>query len=410
MDQFHWKEQLYKYRTRSLTDAEEKLLWDALAEPINAEGWKEIMGEMFREQAPGEEYQPGDWEPVLQAVFKSDPTVQQAVVHRIPIVRRVAVAAAIAGGLLIGGYWLVTKNATNERPTIVQTSKPVDIAAPATNRAMITLGGGQQVDLDSAASGALAQQGSAQVIKLANGQVSYKVENITNRELLFNTLTNPRGSQVVTLTLSDDTRVWLNAESSIRYPAVFVGSDRTVEITGEAYFEVAKNASKPFNVKINRKAEVEVLGTSFNINAFEDEPAIKTTLLEGSVRVEPLVGVNTNKNKLSVVLKPDEQAQVIGVNSASGEGSLTVDKKADVEQAVAWKNGRFAFRHADLPTVMRQLSRWYAVDVSYEGTIVEQHFSGRIGTELSLNQVLKILTNSRVHYRIEPGNKLIIRP
>jgi transmembrane sensor len=336
----------------------------------------------------------------MPEAFGGGETKSKAVLRRMPILRRLAVAA-VAAGLLMGGYWLLTKHA-NEKPVLVQTTAPADIAAPATSRAMITLSSGQRVYLDSAGNGALARQGSAQVVKEASGQVAYKVENSTNQALLFNTLSNPRGSQVVTVTLSDGTKVWLNAESSIRYPAVFVGNDRTVEMSGEAYFEVAKNASKPFQVKINGKAEVEVLGTSFNVNAYEDEPSIKTTLLEGSVSVAVAGGDGSG-----VVLKPDEQAQVAQVNP--GKETLTVDKKPDVEQTVAWKNGRFAFRHADLQAVMRQLSRWYNVDVSYEGLVPDMRFSGRIGSSLTLDQVLKVLTNSRVHYRIEPENKLIIQ-
>jgi transmembrane sensor len=320
------------------------------------------------------------------------------------LIIRLSAAAAVIAVLSVGTWWFTSSRQASV-PSVAQSVKPADIAAPATNRAMITLGNGQRVDLDSAASGALAQQGNAQVVKEANGQVAYKVENLTNKELLFNTLTNPRGSQVVTLTLSDGTKVWLNAESSIRYPAVFVGSDRTVEVTGEAYFEVAKNASQPFKVRIKDWEEVDVLGTSFNINAYADEPALNTTLLEGSVKVAVAGG-----DRSSVVLKPDEQAQVIVVNSASGRESVTVDKNADVEQAVAWKQGRFAFNRADLPTVMRQLARWYNVDVTYEGKIPERHFTGRIGKSLTLDQVLKGLTQARVHYSIETGNKLIIRP
>jgi ferric-dicitrate binding protein FerR (iron transport regulator) len=347
----------------------------------------------------------------MPGVFSASSATEIPLEVRMSALRRIMIrwsaAAAVIALLGIGAWWLTLSRRT--ATPIAQTIKPADIAAPATNRAMITLGNGQQVYLDSAASGALAQQGNAQVVKEANGQVAYKVENITNKELLFNTLTNPRGSQVVTLTLSDGTKVWLNAESSIRYPAVFVGSDRTVEMTGEAYFEVAKNASQPFKVMIKDREEIDVLGTSFNINAYGDEPALKTTLLEGSVRVEPLVGVNNNKEKPSVVLNPGQQANLI-VGENRNDSNLTVDRAADVEQAVAWKEGRFAFNRADLPTVMRQLARWYNVDVSYEGKIPERHFSGRIGKSLTLDQVLKGLTQARVHYTIETGNKLIIRP
>jgi ferric-dicitrate binding protein FerR (iron transport regulator) len=420
MNQSYWKEQLYKYRMRSLTSAEEELLWDALADTSNAEEWKQIMGEMFLEQAPGEEYQINDWEPVLQAVFNSGRTVHPAMAHRFLLIRRLTVAAAVACGFLVGGYWLVTKYTKKERPTIVQTQRPMDIPAPAANRAMITLGNGQRVYLDSADKGALAQQGNAQVVKEANGQVAYKVENITDRQMIFNTLTNPRGSQVVNLTLSDGTKVWLNAESSLRYPVIFTGQDRTVEITGEGYFEVKKKPDQPFIVDVKNGAKIEVLGTSFNVNAYPDEDNIEATLMEGSVRVAAAssssAGVNTNGDKLSVFLKPCQQARIAGRKPNDDAGvavrGVSVLNNVDIAVVVAWKNGLFAFNDADLPTVMRQLARWYNIDVTFEGRIPKKkfQFNGKIGKDLTLNNVLDLLTNAQVHFVLEEGNKLVIRP
>jgi transmembrane sensor len=416
MDQSYWKEQLQKYRTRSLTSAEEKLLWEAWADTTNTDGWKQIMRELFSEQEPTIEYQNVEWESLLQAVFDSDRTEQASVVRRMPFIRRFALAAAIASGLLVGGYWLVTRNTKNDRPIVAQTTHLTDVPPPATNRATITLSNGQQVYLDSSSNGTLARQGNAQVTKLAKGQVVYKAGNAAGREVFYNTLSNPRGSQIVTLTLSDGTKVWLNAASSIRYPVVFSGQDRVVEMTGEGYFEVVKNASKPFKVTVKDRAEVQVLGTSFNINAYEDEPTIKTTLLDGSVRVaaartQSLVGVDTNDNKLSFVLKPGQQAQivpsVVGVNT---NNKIRLVNDVDVDGVVAWKNGRFAFSHADLYTVMRQLARWYDLSVSYEGEIPKRSFNGTIVRSLTLNQLLTGLARSQVHFTIEPGNKLIIRP
>jgi transmembrane sensor len=395
MDHPFWKEQLQRYRTRSLTSAEEESLWDALGDPANAEDWKAIMGELFREQAPGVDYRAEDWEPVLKAVFDSDRTVQPAVVRRMPVGRRFAVAAIVAG-LVLGGYWLLTIYNGKEKPALVESTVPRDVSAPAANRATITLAGGRQVYLDSADNGALAEQGNAQVVKEANGQVAYKVASLTNGELLYNTLTNPRGSRIVTLTLSDGTKVWLNAESSLRYPVIFTGKDRTVEISGEGYFEIAKRADQPFVVEVKTGAKIEVLGTSFNVNAYSEESSAQATLLEGSVRVEV--------DKQAVILKPGQQARVAG--------KLSVLSKVDTSTVMAWKNGLFAFRDADLPTVMRQLARWYNIDVSYEGHIPDENFqfNGKIGKNLSLDNVLDLLTNARVHYRLEPGNKLVIRP
>lgn len=275
---------------------------------------------------------------------------------------------------------------------IAQTVKPADIAAPARSRATLTLGGGQQVDLDSAASGELAMQGGAQIVKGTGGQLAYQLKLEHSDELLYNTLSNPRGSQVVTLTLSDGTKVWLNAESSVRYPAVFVGNDRSVEMTGEAYFEVAKDAMRPFRVK-KGNATIEVLGTSFNVHAYEEE-AMKVTLLAGKVRVAAA--------GRGLVLAPGQQAVV-----AEGIG---MGKDVDTAAVMAWKNGLFSFRHADLPMVMKELARWYDVQVIYEGKLPEERFTGRMGRDLSLSQVFKLLRGMGVRYRIEAGNKLIIEP
>jgi transmembrane sensor len=319
-------------------------------------------------------------------------------------------AAAVIAVLVGTGTWWLIQNRSASIPPVAQTAKTADIAAPARNRAMITLAGGQQVYLDSAGTGALAQQGNAQVVKEANGRVTYKVGNITNRALLFNTLSNPRGSQVVNLTLSDGTKVWLNAESSLRYPVIFAGGDRTVEVNGEAYFEVKKNLDQPFIVEVKNGAKIEVLGTAFNVNVYPDEPDFKATLLEGSVRV-------SMASVPGVVLKPGQQAQIVGLKTGNGAGNpslgigqISVLNNVDTEAVMAWKNGRFAFDDADLPTVMRQLARWYDIDVTYDGNIPKREFNGKIGKMLTLDQLLKVLTTTtRFHYSIE-GNKLAIRP
>ena len=391
MNQSYWKDQLNKYRTRSLSSAEEELLWDALADATNAERWKEIMEEIFREQAQDGKYQISDWEPVIQAVFNSDRTVQPSVARPVPTIFRYAVAAVVFAVLGTGAWWVIHQRTTIV-PPIAREMKSLDVSAPVTNRAMITLGNGQKVYLDSAVNGALAQQGSAELVKEGSGRVAYKVENVTNGELLYNTLTNPRGSRVVSLTLSDGTNVWLNSESSLRYPVIFNGHDRTVEIKGEGYFEVKKKVDQPFIVHVENGPKIEVLGTTFNVNAYPDELNIKTTLLDGSVRVA------------SVVLKPGQQAWFAG--------QKIVLNKVDTSDVVAWKNGLFAFHDADLPSVMRQLARWYNIDVNYEGLIPKEkfQFNGKIGKDLSLDNVLDLLNNAQVHFRIEAGNKLVIRP
>jgi transmembrane sensor len=311
--------------------------------------------------------------------------------------RRVGWAAAVLVLLGTGGWWMSRTRTKSGAPVLVAT-RTADVAAPAASRATITLAGGREVALDSVARGALAEQGGARVVKDAKGEVAYQLNLHHPDELLFNTLTNPRGSPVVTLTLSDGTKVWLNAESSIRYPAVFVGSDRSVEMTGEAYFEVAHDAGKPFWLTVGGET-IDVLGTGFNVNAYTDEKVLRTTLVEGAIAVS--AGGKRER------LKPGEQTTVGG-----GGAGISAPAPADLEQVLAWKNGLFAFAHTDLPGVLQELGRWYDVDISYSGKIPERHFSGRIDRSLTLDQVLKILTRTRVSYTIVPGarNKLIIRP
>jgi ferric-dicitrate binding protein FerR (iron transport regulator) len=198
----------------------------------------------------------------------------------------------------------------------------------------------------------------------------------------------------------------LNAASSITYPTAFTGDERRVEITGEAYFEVFKNVSKRFKVKINKGVEVEVLGTHFNINAYKDEVSVKTTLLEGAVKIS-----NGNSNE---ILKPGQQAQIAADPSASpgtsGQGQIKIVNDADIEKVMAWKQNRFVFSGDDIGAVMRQISRWYDVDVSYEGTIPDRHFSGIVNRNNNVSTVLSMLEfTDKIRFRIE-GNKIIVMP
>lgn len=316
------------------------------------------------------------------------------------IISRARMVAALVLLLLGTGVWWIFFRRPATAPSVAQTVKPADVPAPAVNRATITLGNGHQVYLDSAGDGALAQQGGARVMKLASGQVAYQTSATSpvNGELVYNTLTNPRGSQSVSLTLADGTKVWLNAATSLRYPVAFIGADRTVEIIGEAYFEVTQDRNKPFKVR-KGNTTVEVLGTHFNINAYDDEPVISTTLLEGAVKVN----VQLSGGLASVLLQPGQQAQL------SKENHLNKINKVDLDEVVAWKNGSFQFKGASTQAVMRQLSRWYNVEVRYEGAVPEHRFVGKVGRDYNLSEVLAVLEASDVHFKIE-GRRIIVRP
>jgi ferric-dicitrate binding protein FerR (iron transport regulator) len=313
----------------------------------------------------------------------------------VPIVRRTWFRVAAAAVFLLAGFAVYNAiNNTNKKQDIVQTSTSEQEIAPGSNRAVLTLADGSTIILENAVKGPLTQQGYTKISKPADGQLEYKSLNEKPKEVLFNNITTPRGGQYQ-LILSDGSKVWLNAASSLRFPAAFGGNERKVEISGEAYFEVAKDASRPFKVDVPGKGEVEVLGTHFNVNAYRDEPTVKTTLLEGSVKVMVLA----TRDKL--VLNPGEQAQL------QENGQITINKNADTEQALAWKTGSFHFSNADLGTVFRQLSRWYDVDVSFEGPIPQRQFDGEIQRDLKLSQVLKLLEKNNVFCRLE-GKRLIV--
>jgi len=268
---------------------------------------------------------------------------------------------------------------------------------PGTEKAVLTLADGTKITLDNTVNGTIAQQGNTVVMK-EDGLLAYNAgRKKSQTEILYNTLTTARGEEFRSLVLSDGTKVWLNSISSIHFPTAFITNERIVEISGEVYFEVAKN-TRPFKVKVNGM-EIEVLGTHFNVNAYGDEAVIKTTLLEGSVKV-----VN---GKSLAMIKPGQQAQV--PNTASGDGNIKVINDADVNAAVAWKNGLLVFNKTDIKTILRQVSRWYDVDIEYKGDIEVPKFYGELPRTVTLSEVLKIIEiNSKLQFTIE-GKKVTVK-
>ena len=312
---------------------------------------------------------------------------------------RYLAAATVIFAVAGATFWVLQNRtvAPANSPVQSQLAKAPD-AQPGGNRAVLTLANGQQINLDSTANGVLASQGNMKVTKLADGQLAY---NKSSEEKpvasAFNVLSTPRAGQF-SLTLPDGSQVWLNNASSLRYPVSFTGDSREVELTGEAYFEIVKDASHPFRVAIHRgtrTSTVEVLGTSFNVMAYDDENAERTTLEEGSVRFV--------HDGASVLLKPEEQSVLDEL------GGLKTLRNVNVAEITAWKNGYFHFDHSSLETTMRQIARWYDVDVEYAGNIPPQEFMGRIQRNLPLSAVLKGLENEHVHFTLE-GRKLLAKP
>jgi ferric-dicitrate binding protein FerR (iron transport regulator) len=304
------------------------------------------------------------------------------------------IAAAATLVMAIAGAWWFTQSKAVPVSGIVQQPHPAIV--PGGDKAMLTLADGTTIVLDSSQNGLLLQQGNVKVIK-AGGQLAYdKDHNPPGKtgEITYNTLSTPRGGQYL-LQLEDGSKVWLNAASSIRYPTFFGNKERVVELTGEAYLEIAKNPTRPFRVMV-RGMQVEVLGTRFNINAYGDEQTINTTLLEGSVKLS-LPG------KASNILKPGQQAQL---NTA---GIINIVEGVDLEEVVAWKEGLFQFNRAGLHTVMRQIARWYNIDIVFEGNLPTRYFGGKISRNSNITEVLRVLQLSKIKVTIE-GRKLTVSP
>lgn len=300
--------------------------------------------------------------------------------------------AAVAALLLIAGtgtwLWLQqSKSGSSAKHTAVRDMPPGH------DGAILTLADGSQVVLDSAGNGKIAQQGSTGITK-QNGAIIYEhAVHAATTAIANNTLQTPKGRQFQ-VTLPDGSKVWLNAASSLTYPAAFTGNERVVSLTGEAYFEIAASPGRPFIVHGSRQ-QVQVLGTHFNINAYDNEPGITTTLLQGSVKVVPVTVSSP------LVLQPGEQAVLTA--------QLSLNSQSDVAAAIAWKNGYFNFNKATIPAIMRQVARWYDVEVEYDKAPAGKQFWGKIPRNASLAQLITILDNSSIHCRLD-GNKLIVQP
>lgn len=286
------------------------------------------------------------------------------------------IAAAIFLIFIGSGVIFFLKN-TNDTTIVKTLPKNETEVLPGGNKAILTLHDGSTITLDDAQDGSLAQQGNTEVSKTADGQLIYRLagKDPSSPSIQYNTVTTPRGGQYQ-VHLPDGTKVWLNAASSIRFPISFTQNERAVTITGEAYFEVAHDRQAPFIVSAG-DTRVQVLGTSFNIMAYDNEDLQKTTLVEGSVQL-------TNGGRISL-LHPGEQMQV-------NENDFKLVKHANVAAELSWKNGLFYFKDADIQTVMKQAERWYNISVKFKGNIPEKQFNGKVPRNVNLAELMEILS------------------
>lgn len=294
-------------------------------------------------------------------------------------------SVAAAAIVFLAGVWLFSNKNTTSQQSVHKNAN--QIIRPGGNKAVLTLSNGEKISLTDAHNGTLAKQGGVQIIKTAEGQLTYtRIQDNTDSNSQFNTIETPRGGWYE-VRLPDGSKVWLNAASKLTYPSSFHASRyRKVELAGEAYFEIAEDKVKPFIVKAAGQ-EVQVLGTHFNINSYADEPEVKTTLVEGSVKVK-------NSNGLSKILKPGEQSAL--------SGNEIEIRTVDPELAIAWKNNLFIFDSNDIRHVMRMIARWYDVDVKFKGPIPDDRFGGSVSRFDNVSEVLKALeATGRVKFNVE---------
>jgi hypothetical protein len=391
-----------RYSSHCCTDSERQELMNL----VRLSEYKEVIEKLIEQEIEAAEKIPTDRGGILEK-WRAEEIFHEILKHKeeAPVVslgeksiggkkRWLWAAAAAVFILLAAGVYLTLTSPKQKHALAGTPVTPVavakDVKAPSTVNAVITLSNGKQIILDSVNNGTLARQGDANVVKLADGQIVYNGQ--AAGEMQYNELMVPKGSKIVNITLSDGSRVWLNSASSLRYPVVFGGNERKVEITGEAYFEVAHNTAKPFKVQKGQVC-VTVLGTHFNVNTYDDEAAMKITLLEGAVRINKGAGA-------TCFLKPGQQASITS--------DIRISDDVNIEEVMAWKEGKFQFGEAtDIFTIMRQLSRWYDVEVAYKG-VVKGHIGGTVSRNMPASQVLKMLemTGGFV-FRIE-GKKVIV--
>ena len=393
-ERIHYLINTYVSKTASPEEEAELMEWVQEAEEDSA--LKTYMLGLWENHHSGQQFPGVDWEQIYARAL-SDEEVQ---VKKLPVLSRsirnrrwISYAAAILL-LMIGISTILYINRSQkavEGTVSEQDLKNINIP-PGRDGAILTLADGRQVLLDTIGNGVIASQNGTEV-SLKGGQLLYDAKNAG--EITYNIMTTPKGRQFQ-LRLPDGTDVWLNAASSIKFPTAFAGKTREVEITGEVYLEVAKNARQPFLVH-TRNSTVRVLGTKFNVNAYDDEASVKTTLLEGSVNVMRKGATSDTK---PLILEPGQQALI-----NAREIRLAPDVNTD--QELAWRSGQFSFDNADLRTVMRELERWYDIDVKYENYIPGERFSGKMYRNLNLSDLLEVLQKMGAKFSVQ-GRTVIV--
>ena len=405
-------ELLERYLSDSLTAEELKEFIILLQQQENANELEKKIGEAITNKSitglADKSKADAIFQNIMEAAHNKEQKVDNQPTRKIPSkifsIRKMAAAAAILILLSVSAYLLFfNKPEVNIVKENIEQRYKNDVS-PGTTGAVLTLADGSQIVLDTAVNGKLVAQGNVSIVKEDN-KIVYSSSN-SNTAVVYNTISTTNGKTFM-LVLADGSKIWLNAASSVRFPNSFPGNHRRIEITGEAYLEVAPDVSKPFVVRVSSPTgggkegtamDVEVLGTHFNINAYNDEAVVKTTLIEGKVRIR--------NAQNTAMLQPGMQAQV----NISTQSNIQLLNNIDIEKELAWKNSKFIFSGDDIKSVMRQLARWYDVQISYEGLLSKEEFVGVISRNVKISEILKMLEKTRaVSFTIE-GRKITVMP
>lgn len=382
-------ELLSKYLNHHGSDSEMQEFFALVEDPANADELGSLLGDAFSAQQVYESLSEERASRIIDNITREESETSGADHQRVyPLWTKLVAAASVLVILSVGLYRYYGPSGTKTAAPV--RTQPAGIG-PGGEKAMLTLADGTQIELNSAGQGEIATQPGISIRKTSKGQLTYTVHGQQNgRDAVpaINTISTPVGGQYQ-LNLPDGSRVWLNAGSSLRYPTFFADAERLVELAGEAYFEIAPDKKMPFLVK-SRTQTVRVLGTHFNVNAYDDEPGVKTTLLEGSVRV-------------------NSQRLVPGQQALFTEKGIEV-KQVDVDAEIAWKNGEFVFNGEDLQTIMRMVARWYNIEVVYEGPPGDLRYGGEVSRSKNLSDILKMLeATGDVKFKVEGRRVTVIR-
>lgn len=392
MHQNQLEELLSKLSGTELSEQDRKTLMDYLADPANKAAVQEAISRIMAKQKATPHMLPQQSsDEIIAAILASETQEQQAVIRIMPSRKTnyrwwwVAASAIIIGAFSI---WRISV------PSTPATAPAAPVAAdrnPASNGAVLTLADGSTILLDTLKDGTTNTPGGIN-INIKDGHLVAGHNWGSSSEITRNKVSTPKGRQYM-MVLSDGSKAWLNAGSSLEYPVVFTGSERAVKITGEVYFEIASQPAAPFKVQVNNM-EVQVLGTSFNVNAYDDEAAISTTLVSGAVRI-------ASEGITPVTLKPAQQARF------QPSAPIRIIPAVDIDKILAWKNGYFSFDDLTLQQIMKLIERWYDVEVKYEGTIPTESYAGMVPRSMKLSGIIKSLKDMEIDARLE-GKTLII--